>query len=253
MNDLTLAELFSGIGGWSLAAQWAGGIRPIWCSEIDKFKNKIYEKHFPLVPNLGDIRRIEQPPYADIFTVSFPCTGFSSLGKNRGFEDEGSGLWYEAERIIGGVRPRYIIVENSPTLAVRGLWRILAGLASIGYDAEWATLQGDYFGIQQRRRRLYLVAHAGGDGLEGQQRAEPIFRKLAPRPGLLPPLVCPGWRERRDIPEPRTYGSANVVPGGVHRLRCTGDAIMPLVGMYVLECIKRHPAATLAAHMTRHT
>lgn len=241
-SDLTLAELFSGIGGWSEAAKMAGGIRPVWCAENDPLKHVHYEKHHPGVPNLGDIRSIQQPPYADIFTVSFPCTGFSQAGRRRGFEGSDSGLWFEAERLIGVVRPHYVVIENSPTLSIRGLWRILAGLAQYGYDAEGVHLQGDWFGIQQRRRRLYVVAYPHRERLESQQWPSPVFRKLEKRVGAEPPLVYPGWRERRDIPEPRTYGSANDIPGGAYRLKCTGDAIIPLVGMYVLECVKRHHA-----------
>ena len=83
---LTLAELFSGIGGWSEAARMSGNIKVIWHSEIDSKKIPIYEKRHPGVPNLGDIRQIKSAPYADIFTVSFPCTGFSIAGKGQGFE-----------------------------------------------------------------------------------------------------------------------------------------------------------------------
>ena len=242
-SELTLFEGFAGVGGWSLSAQMAGGIRIVGCSEIDTFKNKIYERQHPGVPNLGDIRSIQQPPYADIYTISFPCTDISAAGKGAGLEGKDSGLWYEAERLIGLARPRYVVVENSPILTHRGLGRILATLSSFGYDAEWQVLQGTAFEIQQRRARLYLVAYAHQDGQPSQHPKSGVFRSVeAPKPDAR--LVYPGWRERGDIPQPRTYRRANDVPGGVSLLRCTGDAIMPLVGMYVLECVKRHHAET---------
>lgn len=235
-----MAELFSGIGGWSEAARMAGGIAPIWHSEIDKKKIPIYEKRHPNCPNLGDIRDISAAPYADIFTVSFPCTGISAAGKGKGLEDPNSRLWFEAERLIGQVRPRYVVIENSPVLTHRGLGRILCGLAAHGYDAEWTVIQGTAFGIQQRRARLYLVAYAHQVRCEGSQPKGQIFRKLTTGARILPADVYPGWRERRDIPQPRTYRTAYDVPSGVHRLAGTGDAIIPLIGCYVLECVKRH-------------
>lgn len=65
MSNLTLAELFAGVGGWSVAAKMAGDITPVWASEIHKYKNLVYELRHPGVPNLGDIRNITAAPYAD--------------------------------------------------------------------------------------------------------------------------------------------------------------------------------------------
>lgn len=241
---MTLAELFSGIGGWSEAARMSGGITPIWHSENDPNKIKFYEHRHPGVPNLGDIRNIQSAPYADIFTVSFPCTGFSLAGNGGGFENAGSKLWFEAERLIGIARPRYVAIENSPTLNLRGLREVLGGLAKLGYNAEWTTLSGNQFAIQQRRKRLYLIAHACQNGSQSATWSRPLFRTLTQGKGLQSAGVYPGWRTRRDIPEPRAYGSANDVPGGIYRLAGTGDAIIPLIGCYILECIKKHHNGT---------
>lgn len=243
MNDLTLAELFAGVGGWSIAAQMAGGITPVWASEIHKYKNLVYALRHPGVPNFGDIRNITSPPYADIFTVSFPCTDISVAGKGKGIEGENSKLWFEAERIIGEVRPRYIVIENSPVLNVRGLWRVLAGLAQFGYNAEWTNLSGFQFEIQQRRKRLFLVAYTSERRRERLGFGQ-ILRAVSPGNGSRTnnALIFPGWSGRSEVPEPRTVRSANDVPALIHRLECVGDAIIPLVGMYILECIKRHAA-----------
>lgn len=237
---MTMAELFSGIGGWSEAARMAGGITPVWHSEIEKNKISRYELRHPGVPNLGDIRNLNNPPNADIFTISFPCTGISLAGKGEGLKNTHSALWFEAERIVGQVRPKYLVIENGPALTIRGLDIILQSLAKIGYYAEWCHLSGTQFGIQQRRKRLYLIAHANQVGLEGKLYQETIFRKIETGLRLYPMPVYPGWRERRDIPEPRTYGSAYDLPGIIHRLEGTGDAVIPLIGCYILECIKLH-------------
>lgn len=243
MHTLTLIELFAGVGGWSLGGKMAGGIQPIAYSEIDSKKCAHYERHHPGTPNLGDIRDIRHCPYADIFTVSFPCTDISAAGKGEGIEGPDSRLWFEAQRIIGQVRPQYVIIENSPILTHRGLRRILEALAAFGYDAEWTVIPGTAFEIQQRRERLYLVAYANKVGQQRQHPQGRVFRSLQPaKPNAR--LVYPGWRTRRDIPQPRTHRSTHDIPGGVHRLVCTGDAVMPLVAMYVLECVKRHHAET---------
>lgn len=181
------------------------------------------------------------PPHAaDIFTVSFPCTGISVAGKGEGLADKNSRLWFEAQRLIGLCRPKYVVIENGPNLTVRGLDHILVSLAIFGYDAEWTHLSGTQFGIQQRRKRLYLIANA----IEGRQQSKlwqgSIFRKIEAGIRVHAMPVYPGWRERRDIPQPRTYGSAYDLPGIIHRLECTGDAIIPLIGMYIFECIKIH-------------
>ncbi len=237
---LTLGEGFSGIGGWSEAARMAGDITPIWHFENDPNKIKYYEHRHPGVPNLGDIRHIITPPYVDIFTVSFPCTGFSLAGNGGGFEDSRSALWFEAERLIGLFRPGYVVLENAPAIIHRGLEPILKAFAKLGYYAEWTHLSGQQFGIQQRRKRFYLIAYSSQNGQQSTPWTRPLFRKLETRKGLHTPGVYPGWRERRDIPEPRTYGSAHDIPGGVHRLVGTGDAIIPLIGCYILTCIKLH-------------
>lgn len=239
MQNLTLAETFSGIGGWNEAARMAGDITPIWHCENDPNKIKYYEHRHPNVPNLGDIRNIQSAPYADILTVSFPCTGFSTAGKGEGFENEGSKLWFEGERLIRIVRPRYIVIENSPTLNRGGLVRILGSLANLGYDAEWATLHGGQFGIQQLRKRLYCVAYARENGQQSKYPKVGVFRRITPSIKDAA-LVYPGWRERRDIPQPRTVRSAYDIPGLLHRLAGIGDAIIPLIGCYILTCIKLH-------------
>ena len=239
MSNLTLGELFSGIGGWSEAARMAGGITPIWCSEIDKYKNSVYAIRHKNIPNLGDIREIQSPPPADIFTVSFPCTGISVAGKGKGLEDKNSGLWFEANRIIGACRPRYVVIENGPNLTFRGLKYILGSLAGFGYDAEWTHLNGTQFGIQQLRKRLYLIAYSN----KARQQvfgAGSIFRQLDYGKRSVTDFVYPGWPTRREIPEPRTFRSAHDLPSIIHRLECTGDAIIPIIGMYILECIKIH-------------
>jgi len=235
---LTQGELFAGCGGWAEAAKMSGGIKTIWRSEIHAYKNKVYDLRHPGVPNLGDITTIvAAPTYADIITCSFPCTGISIAGKGEGLEDKNSRLWFKAKDIIGLCRPQYVVIENSPILNSRGLHRILGALAAFGYDAEWTHLSGTQFGIQQRRKKIYLIAYPN-QTRQPRVGGESIFRQLQIR--NVNNDVFPGWPNRGDIPEPRTFRSTNDFPALIHRLECIGDAIIPLIGCYIFECIKLH-------------
>jgi len=235
-----MIELFSGIGGWSEAAKMVGGITTIGFSEVHPYKNKVLELRHPGVKNYGDITTINQLPYADILTCSFPCTGISLAGKGAGLDDPNSRLWFEAHRLIGRSLPQYIVIENGPNLINNGLSTILAQLAAFGYDAEWTHLSGNQFAIQTRRKRLFLVAYPRKKRLTSPHAHPTLFRSQATRGGLYPGPISPGWVGRWQIPQPRTYRSTHDLPHLVHRLECTGDAIIPLVGAYVLQCIKLH-------------
>lgn len=141
----------------------------------------------------------------------------------------------EMLRVITSVRPDYVIIENSPLLRKRGFEYVLHGLSEIGYDAQWQCLQGGFLGLQQRRERVYIVAYPGSKFSE-RKPPKPIFREPY-LPGELS-RVYPGWRERRDLPEPRTFRSVNDFPNLVDRNKCLGNAVQPLMAQYLFECIK---------------
>ena len=123
---LTVGSLFSGIGGFDLGLERAG-MRVIWQSEIDPYASAVLKKHWPHVPNHGDVRtitadRVERP---DVICGGFPCQDISNAGKRAGIDGERSGLWSEFARIIGDLRPGYVIVENVAALLGRGIERVL--------------------------------------------------------------------------------------------------------------------------------
>lgn len=148
-----------------------------------------------------------------------------------------AGLDYggQMHRIIGEVRPDYVIIENSPLLRKRGFEYVLHGLSEIGYDAQWQCLQGSFLGLQQRRERIYIIAYPKGKFGEWES-PKSVFRE----PYLPWELggVYPGWRERWELPEPRTFGSTNGIPNLVDRNKCVGNAVQPLMAQYLFECIK---------------
>jgi len=159
---LTVGSLFSGIGGIELGLEATGGFRTIWHSEIDEYACKVLAKHWPDVPNHGDITtidwsRIDAP---DVLCGGLPCQDISVAGKGAGIKDgTRSGLWFEFANAIRVLRPRYVLIENVAALIIRGLDIVLGDLAEIGYDAEWATVQAAQVGAPHKRERVFIVAY----------------------------------------------------------------------------------------------
>lgn len=234
-RELTHGSLFSGIEGFGLGAALAG-IKTEWSCEFEDYQTKVIKKNFGNGHTVyGDIRTLENPPFVNIISGGFPCQDISAAGKGAGIKGSRSGLWGQMHRIIGEVRPDYVIIENSPLLRKRGLEYVLHGLSEIGYDAQWQCLQGSFLGLQQRRERIYIIAYPVCKFGE-REPPKSVFRQP-----YLPwelPRVYPGWGERRDLPEPRTLGSTDELPGLVDRNRCVGNAVQPLMAQYLFECIK---------------
>lgn len=156
-------DLFSGIGGFHLGAQWAGvHFDKYYYSEVDPYAIKVYAKRFPDAIGLGDITKIDglALPIGDwIIAGGFPCQDISVAGKGAGLAGARSGLWYEYARLIGELRPRYAIMENVGALTFRGLDAVLGSLAEIGYDAEWQDIRASDVGAPHRRERIWIVAY----------------------------------------------------------------------------------------------
>lgn len=234
-RELTHGSLFSGVEGFGLGAALAG-IKTEWSCEFEKYQTKVIKKNFGDEHTVyGDIRTLENPPFVNIISGGFPCQDISAAGKGAGIKGSRSGLWGQMHRIIGEVRPDYVIIENSPLLRKRGFEYVLHGLSEIGYDAQWQCLQGTFLGLQQRRERIYIIAYPKGKFGEWEC-PKSVFRE----PYLPWKLggVYPGWRERWDLPEPRTFGSTNGIPDLVDRNKCVGNAVQPLIAQYLFECIK---------------
>jgi len=156
-RELTHGSLFSGVEGFGLGAALAG-IKTEWSCEFEKYQTKVIKKkNFGDGHTVyGDIRTLENPPFVNIISGGFPCQDISAAGKGAGIKGSRSGLWGQTHRIIGEVRPDYVIIENSPLLRKRGFEYVLHGLSEIGYDAQWQCLQGTFLGLQQRRERIYI-------------------------------------------------------------------------------------------------
>jgi DNA (cytosine-5)-methyltransferase 1 len=161
MKPLRMIDTFSGIGGFSLAARWLGGIETVQFVEREPFCQRILAKHWPTVPIHDDICTFRpEPGSADIFCGGFPCQDISQAGKGAGLAGSRSGLFYELLRVVRLVGPRYVVLENVAAITYRGMDDVLGALAEAGYDAEWACIPAAAVGACHQRDRWWCVAYA---------------------------------------------------------------------------------------------
>lgn len=146
-----------------------------WQVEQDPYCLAVLAKHFPDADRYEDVREVGAHNLApvDLICGGFPCQDLSVAGKGAGIDGERSGLWAEFARIIGELRPRYVVVENVPALT-RNEWlgRVLGDLAACGFDAEWDCLPASAFGAPHRRDRIWLVAYPQGGDEPDQPRVD---------------------------------------------------------------------------------
>jgi DNA (cytosine-5)-methyltransferase 1 len=272
---LRVLDLFSGIGGFSLGLERTGGFETVAFCEIEPFPRRVLAKHWPEVPCYDDVRTLTGARLAadgiavDVITGGFPCQDLSVAGKQRGMgEGTRSGLWSEIVRLIGDLRPRYVIVENVAALLAgpserRGGWfgRVLGDLAECGYDAEWENIPASALGAPHRRERVWLVAYADkarreaqwtrkkrpgqsqqvvlSSGSDQNTDAHEIYAQ-GQQPGI---IDAQGWAGQiTGSPGPRlaSVGGfwrvepdvgrvANGVPDRSHRLAALGNSVVPQI------------------------
>jgi len=166
MNELAL---FAGAGGGILGGHLLGW-RTVCAVERDAYAASVLAqrqndgclKPFPI---WSDVCSFDGRPWrglVDVVSGGFPCQDISAAGSGAGIDGERSGLWREMARIIGEVRPQFVLVENSPLLVGRGLAVVLGDLAEMGFDAEWACISASDLGAPHQRDRIWIVAYANG-------------------------------------------------------------------------------------------
>lgn len=195
-------SLFSGVGGLDMGFERAG-IETVLQAERDPWCLEVLAKHWPETERVTDVRdvskeragavigrmgnvgagrsgehserlrrggREEHDAGIDLIYGGFPCQDVSVAGKRAGLGGERSGLWFEFERILSELRPRWGVIENVPGLLSSNKGRdfavILDGLEELGYSVGWAVLDAQNFGVPQRRRRVFIVAGATSRGVE---------------------------------------------------------------------------------------
>ncbi len=156
---LTVLDLFSGIGGFSLGLERTGGFRTIAFCETDPFCRRVLAKHWPDVPIIEDVRT-DEFPRADVIVGGFPCQDISVAGRRAGLSGERSGLYRELVRAVRLVRPEYVLVENVAELLGNGMGTVLGDLAEGGNCVEWDCVSASAVGAPHQRDRVWIVAHA---------------------------------------------------------------------------------------------
>lgn len=159
--------LFAGAGGGILGGLLLGW-RTVCAVEIDPYARSVLlarqrDGMLRPFPIWDDVATFDGKPWrghVDVVSGGFPCQDISCAGKGAGLDGARSGLWSEFARIIGEVRPRFAFIENSPMLAVRGLDRVLADLAAMGFNAEWGVVSAADVGAPHLRERIWIVANA---------------------------------------------------------------------------------------------
>jgi DNA (cytosine-5)-methyltransferase 1 len=183
-------SLFTGVGGFDLGFDRAG-MQCVLQVEQDRYCVEVLSRHWPDVPKMTDVREVKRESfYGSINLVcgGFPCQDVSVAGKRKGLAGERSGLWTEFHRIIREFTPRWVVIENVPGLfssnGGRDFGAILRGLEECGYHVAWRVLDSRYFGVAQRRRRVFIVASIGDGGCaeilfesEGLHRNPPKSRE----------------------------------------------------------------------------
>jgi DNA (cytosine-5)-methyltransferase 1 len=268
-RGLTVGSLFAGIGGFDLGLERAG-MRVAWQCERDAYCRRVLARHWPGIRCIPEVAEVGAGtvPWVDVLCGGFPCQDISDAGKRVGITGARSGLWREFARIIGELRPRYVLVENVPAITRRGLDRVLVDLAACGFDAEWDHLPAAAFGAPHRRDRLWLVAFADCARRAHDPQGETGCavgdhdgrRHAAGDRGLSPGIMADadragsqGQRPEHGLRlgcaaaqtggggwwgvEPDVGRVADGIPHRVDRLRALGNALVPQIAQWIGERI----------------
>jgi DNA (cytosine-5)-methyltransferase 1 len=231
-------DLFSGIGGFALAAQMVGGIKTVGFCEIDPWAQRVLAKNFPTVPICEDVKQLDPKNYGtiDLITGGYPCQPFSAAGERRG-EEDARHLWPEMRRIIEAARPRWVLAENVAGHISMGLDEVLADLDAIGYAATATVIPACAVGAIHRRDRVWITAHDSRLGIPWDIEAKiPRLESLqgGEDGGRLAPL-----RDMPSLPASGLCRASDGIPRRVDRLRGLGNAIVPQVAAEILRCMMR--------------
>ena len=220
--------LFAGAGGGILGGHLLGW-RTVCAVEWDAYAASVLvarqnDGHLAPFPIWDDVQTFDGRPWqgrVDVVSGGFPCQDISSAGRGAGIDGERSGMWKHMARIIGEVRPRHVLVENSPVLTSRGLGRVLGDLAALGYDAQWGVLGAHHVGAPHKRDRIWIVAHANGSAEAQRGKRADDARGGAQRDGDGGGSAshrgkgsdAGAWQGARDVAHAKGMGVAR---GGVH-------------------------------------
>ena len=220
----------SGIEAASVA--WKGlGWTPVAFSEVEPFPCTVLTKRFPDVPNVGDMTRIDGRKFrgtVDLLVGGTPCQGFSVAGKRGGLSDIRSGLAMHFVRLVSEIKPGWIVWENVPgafsTASGRDFGAFVRTLDECGYHLAWRVLDAQYFGVPQRRRRIFLIGHSG----DWRHPAAVLFE-----PGCLRRNTSAGRKKRQDVTQALT---GCLGAGGADDNRAQAGFYVPEIVSQAMSC-----------------
>jgi DNA (cytosine-5)-methyltransferase 1 len=274
---LSILDLFSGIGGFSYAAErLVGGFSTKQFVEINPYCCSVLSKNWPDVPIHDDIQTYTASVKSfDVITAGFPCQDLSTAGKQAGLRGERSGLFYEIMRLVRDIQPQFLVLENVANLVSHAngetFQEVLYQIAQAGFDAEWAVIPASDVGACHRRARIWIVAYpkrqrsdegATGEGLRRKRQEEmpqlgatwfngsrELSRPVAGGESVTEAPNWPAWPGDppggRLSPDWRSYVSEPVLcrgddglSGRVDRLKALGNAVVPQVASVALQRVK---------------
>lgn len=236
-------DLFSGIGGFALAAKWTGFETVGFC-EIDPACRRVLEKHWPGVPKHDDVKVLNGSTYrgVDLLTGGFPCQPFSTAGLQRGASDKRH-LWPDMLRIVREARPRWVLCENVVGFIRLGLDAVLSDLEAEGYACWPTVVPASAVGAPHERKRVWIAAHrvdaqqdfAARQDWPIDQRPESWWPEL--RTGGHPRAVALSYNGRVD----------DGLRNRLDRVKMLGNAIVPMVAYQMLRALVRPNAEVTGA------
>jgi len=213
-QKLKVLDLFSGIGGFALGLDRAGGFETVAFCEIEDFPRKVLTKHWPHIPIHRDVRELkgEDVGPVDVICGGYPCQPFSTASRGRRVAVD---LWPEMYRIIQRIKPKYVIAEN---VARKPQEQAMRNLESLGYRADLRCISAAAAGADHTRDRWWVFAYPDNEG--------EFSRALDAEMALLPE-VCSGlWGATNYA---RAIRVSDGIPNRSHRLRGLGNAVIPQI------------------------
>ena len=223
---MRLGSLFAGVGGLDMAVKAMFGTTTAWHCEFDKAASKVLAAHWPDVPNLGDVTKVDWDAVelVDIMCGGYPCQPFSAAGQRKGTDDERH-MWTHFAEAIRRVRPRYVVLENVAGHRSMGFDSVLGDLAAARYDAQWCSVRASDVGAPHRRERLFILAtdaDAAGDRRNKgwPESAGQLGRSDAPECGSGPVdlLPTPNAQDGNGGGRYNSEGHQSTLPGTVREL-----------------------------------
>jgi DNA (cytosine-5)-methyltransferase 1 len=220
-------HLFAGSGGGILGGILLGHTC-VCAVELDPYCRRVLLQRqrdgiLPRFPIWDDVRTFDGTPWServDLIAAGFPCDDISSAGKKAGIDGKDSALFAEVVRIASEVRPRFLLLENSPQLIHRGLARVASQFDGLGYDSRWCRLGAGHIGADHERLRTWIISYPNGgkpqvewDFSRGRKFIEQVERNMV---GVA-------------VDQPWILGRDHGIPNRMDRLRAIGGAQVPAV------------------------